>query len=39
MRSAKEAAYRWREQGRRVKIATPPMQGMDFNDVLRGATI
>lgn len=33
LRSAREAAYRWREEGRKVRIATPP-EGMDFNDIL-----
>lgn len=31
--AAREAAQRWRNEGRRVRIARPP-RGMDFNDVL-----
>lgn len=33
IRSAQAAAHQWREEGRKVKIATPP-QGKDFNDIL-----
>lgn len=36
LRSAHDAAFLWREKGRRVRIAIPP-QGQDFNDVLKGA--
>jgi hypothetical protein len=32
--AARDCALRWRRQGRRVRIARPPM-GMDFNDMLR----
>jgi putative DNA primase/helicase len=35
-RAAVAAAERWTGQGRRVRIARPPL-GLDFNDVLRGA--
>jgi putative DNA primase/helicase len=31
--AAKECAWRWKREGRRVRIARPP-RGMDFNDVL-----
>jgi hypothetical protein len=35
--AAKDAARRWKHEGRRVRIARPP-KGMDFNDLLmRGA--
>jgi phage/plasmid primase-like uncharacterized protein len=33
--AAQEAARRWNNQGRRVRIARPP-RGLDFNDVLAG---
>jgi putative DNA primase/helicase len=33
--AARDSAWRWRREGRRVRIARPP-QGMDFNDMLRG---
>jgi hypothetical protein len=33
--AARDAARRWKREGRRVRIARPP-QGFDFNDVLRG---
>ena len=33
--AARDCAWRWRRQGRRVRIARPP-QGMDFNDMLMG---
>src|SRR5262249_4325495 len=32
--AARDCAWRWKRQGRRVRIARPP-QGMDFNDMLR----
>ncbi len=35
-RAASEAAERFLREGRQVRIATPPMTGMDFNDVLNG---
>src|SRR5512132_258922 len=35
--AARDAALRWRREGRRVRIAYPP-QGMDFNDMLLGRT-
>jgi putative DNA primase/helicase len=31
--AARDAALRWKNEGRRVRIARPP-QGMDFNDLL-----
>ena len=34
--AARDAALRWKRQGRRVRIARPP-KGMDFNDMLLGA--
>jgi putative DNA primase/helicase len=34
--AARDCAWRWKRQGRRVRIARPP-QGMDFNDLLLGA--
>ena len=33
--AAKDCAFRWKREGRRVRIARPP-QGMDFNDMLAG---
>jgi putative DNA primase/helicase len=33
--AARDCAWRWKRQGRRVRIAHPP-QGMDFNDLLMG---
>lgn len=36
IRSAQKAAYRWREEGRHVKIVLPP-EGMDFNDIMMEA--
>ena len=33
--AAVKAGDRWRHEGRRVRIARPPM-GTDFNDILRG---
>jgi putative DNA primase/helicase len=33
--AARDRAWRWKREGRRVRIARPP-QGMDFNDVLLG---
>jgi putative DNA primase/helicase len=33
--SARNCAWRWKREGRRVRIARP-MQGMDFNDMLMG---
>jgi putative DNA primase/helicase len=33
--AARDAALRWRREGRRVRIARPP-QGLDFNDLLLG---
>ena len=32
--AAQDCAWRWKREGRRVRIARPP-QGMDFNDLLR----
>lgn len=36
--AARETAFRWRRQDRRVRIARPP-RGTDFNDVLLGRTV
>jgi putative DNA primase/helicase len=33
--AAKDCAFRWTREGRRVRIARPP-RGMDFNDMLAG---
>jgi len=33
--AAREAAWRWQQEGREVRVAMPPV-GCDFNDVLRG---
>lgn len=33
--AAKECSFRWKHEGRRVRIARPP-RGMDFNDMLLG---
>ncbi len=33
--AARDCAWRWKREGRRVRIARPP-QGMDFNDMLVG---
>jgi DNA primase len=33
--AARDCAWRWKREGRRVRIARPP-QGMDFNDLLVG---
>lgn len=35
--AARDCAWRWKREGRRVRIAHPP-QGMDFNDLLVGHT-
>ena len=35
-RAARTAAARWLAEGRRVRIAMPPVPGTDFNDLLRG---
>jgi phage/plasmid primase-like uncharacterized protein len=35
-RAAHDAAARWLAEGRRVRIAMPPVPGTDFNDVLAG---
>jgi putative DNA primase/helicase len=35
-RAARAAARRWLAQGRRVRIAMPPVSGTDWNDVLLG---
>jgi putative DNA primase/helicase len=34
-RAARDAAARWRAEGRTVRIATPDKAGADFNDLLR----
>ena len=36
-RAANAAAERFLAEGRRVRIALPPMSGLDFNDLLRGS--
>ena len=36
--AARECAWRWKREGRRVRIARPP-QGMDFNDMLLGRAL
>jgi hypothetical protein len=33
--AARDCAWRWKREGRRVRIARPP-QGLDFNDMLVG---
>jgi len=33
--AARDCAWRWKREGRRVRIARP-QQGMDFNDMLLG---
>jgi putative DNA primase/helicase len=33
--AARDCAWRWKREGRRVRIASPP-PGMDFNDILMG---
>jgi putative DNA primase/helicase len=33
--AARDAALRWKREGRRVRIARPP-RGLDFNDLLVG---
>jgi len=33
--AARDCTFRWKREGRRVRIARPP-QGMDFNDMLSG---
>jgi hypothetical protein len=35
--AAKQCAWRWKREGRRVRIARP-LRGMDFNDLLMGRT-
>ncbi len=35
--AAREAAMRWKREGRSVRVARPP-QGLDFNDMLSGRT-
>jgi putative DNA primase/helicase len=35
--AAQDCAWRWKREGRRVRIARPP-RGMDFNDLLRHQT-
>jgi putative DNA primase/helicase len=36
--AARDAARRWKREGRRVRIARPP-RGLDFNDVLQGRAV
>jgi putative DNA primase/helicase len=38
-RAAHIAAQRWLDEGRRVRIAIPPIAGADFNDILLGRPI
>jgi DNA primase len=33
--AAQDCAWRWKREGRRVRIARPP-HGLDFNDMLMG---
>jgi hypothetical protein len=33
-RAARDAAERWLVEGRRVRVAIPPVAGTDFNDLL-----
>jgi DNA primase len=33
--AAQDCAWRWKREGRRVRIARPP-DGLDFNDMLMG---
>jgi putative DNA primase/helicase len=35
--AAQAAAARWQAEGRRVRIATPTVEGSDFNDLIRAA--
>jgi putative DNA primase/helicase len=35
-RAARTAAQRWLIEGRRVRLAMPPVPGTDFNDVIQG---
>jgi putative DNA primase/helicase len=35
--AARDAAWRWGEEGRAVRAALPPIPGTDFNDILREA--
>jgi putative DNA primase/helicase len=35
-RAARSAAERWLAEGRRVRLAIPPVPGTDFNDVITG---
>jgi hypothetical protein len=37
-RAGNAAAVRFLAEGRRVRIASPPTSGLDFNDLLRGST-
>jgi len=34
-RAAREAAWRWQREGRRVRLARPKIAGQDFNDLVR----
>jgi len=36
--TARDCAWRWKREGRRVRIARPP-QGLDFNDMLLGRAL
>ena len=38
-RAARRAADRWLIEGRKVRIATPPVRGTDWNDVLLGGPV
>jgi hypothetical protein len=33
--AARDCAWRWKREGRHVRIARPP-RGMDFNDIIMG---
>jgi hypothetical protein len=35
-RAARTVAQRWLAEGRRVRLAIPPIPGTDFNDVIMG---
>lgn len=37
-KAAQSSAYRWKREGRHVRIARPP-KGMDFNDLLQSANL
>jgi putative DNA primase/helicase len=37
--AARAAGWRWLAEGRRVRLARPPVPGTDFNDVIMGARL